>query len=451
MKMIMFAVAAMLALTLAAVVNLFAYATGIGKPAGRKIELYGKAFAEIFRAHLQNYMSNTGMQMGVLTLNGLIPTIYEAMDVVSRELIGFIPAVSRDSSAERAAVNEVVMSPVVGALPAEDLQAAAYAAMAPDRAIGNVQMTIQKARSVPFGITGEESKGLQNAGTLGTINRDSIVQAFRTLTNEVETDLAALHIYASRAYGSASQTPFGTASDLSDFAQSRKILDDNGVPQADLHMVLGSSAVANIRGKQSGLFRVNEAGSDDLLRRGALGQVEGFDLHNSSQVKKSVPVGTATGATTNATGYAVGATVITIASAGTGNVIAGDILTVAGDTEKYVIVSGDTDVSNGGTLTIAEPGLQKAIPAAATALTLVAATTRNMFFHRSAIQLATRAPAMPEGGDSADDVVLITDPYSGLTYEFCLYRGKRSIRWEVNLAWGVKAIAPRHIGLLIGA
>lgn len=451
MKMIIFAVAALFALALAPMVNLFADVTGTGRPAARKIELYGKAFAEIMRAHLQNYMSNTGMQLGILTLNGLIPTIYEAMDTVSRELVGFIPAVSRDSTAAQAAVGQVVMSPVVGALPAEDLVAAAYADVAPSRAIGNVQMTITKARSVPFGITGEETRGLQSSGTLGTINRDSIVQAFRTLTNEVETDLAALHVNASRAYGTYNVAPFGIAADLSDFAQARKILDDNGVPQSDLHMVLGSSAVANIRGKQSGLFKVNEAGSDDLLRRGALGDVEGFDLHNSGQVKKAVTTGTAVAATTNATGYAAGATVITLAAVGTGSVIAGDILMVAGDTEKYVIVSGDADVSNGGTIVIAEPGLQKAIPAAATALTIVAATTRNMFFHRSAIQLATRAPAMPEGGDSADDVVLITDPYSGITYEFCLYRGKRSVRWEVNLAWGVKAVAPRHMGILIGA
>jgi hypothetical protein len=450
MKMILFAVAALLVLALAPVAKLFAEVTGVGGPAAQKVELYGKAFAEIARAHLQNHMSASGMQLGILTLNGLIPTIYEAMDTVSRELVGFIPAVSRDSSAERAAVGQVVTSPVVGPMVAEDLQAAAYADLAPSRSINNVQMTIQKARSVAFGITGEETRGLQSAGTLGTINRDSIVQAFRTLTNEVESDLAALHIYASRAYGTANIAPFGIAADLSDFAQSRKILDDNGAPQADLHMVLGSSAVANIRGKQSGLFKVNEAGSSDLLRRGALGEVEGFDLHNSGQVKKAVPAGTATSATTNNAGYAIGATVITIASAGTGNVVAGDILGVAGDTEKYVIVSGDTDVSNGGTITIAEPGLQKAIAPAATALTLVAATTRNMFFHRSAIQLAARAPAMPEGGDSADDVVLISDPYSGITYEFCLYRGKRSVRWEVNLAWGVKAIAPRHIGLLIG-
>lgn len=390
--------------------------------------------------------------MGTLTLTSLIPTIYNAMDVVSRELVGFIPAVSRDSKAERAALNETVMSPVVGAMTAEDLVAAAYAADTPNQTIGNVSMVIDKARSVPFGITGEESRGLRNAGTLDAINRDRIAQALRTLTNEVESDLASLHIYASRAYGTAGAAPFGTAADLSDFAQSRKILDDNGAPQSDLHMVLGSAATANIRGKQSGLFKVNEAGTDSLLRTGSISAdpVDGFYLHNSGQTKRAVTSGTAASATTNAAGYAVGATVITLASAGTGTIIAGDVVAFAGDTNKYVVASGDADVSNGGTFTLAEPGLMQAIPASATAITVSAASTRNMFFQRSAIQLATRAPAMPEGGDAADDVMLVTDPVSGITYEFCIYKQKRQVRYEVNLAWGKKMVAPRHCGILLG-
>lgn len=389
--------------------------------------------------------------MGTLTLTNLLPTIYNAMDVVSRELVGFIPAVSRDSTAERVALNGVITSPVVGPMAAEDLTAAAYAADTPNQTIGNVQMTISKARSVPFGITGEETKALQNAGTLGGINAQRIAQAIRTLTNEVEGDLAALHAKASRAYGTYNVTPFGTALDLSDFAQARMILDDNGAPQSDMHMVLGSTAVANIRGKQSGLFKVNEAGSEDLLRRGALGQVEGFDLHNSAQVKKAVATGTAAGATTNAAGYAVGATVITLAAAGTGSFIPGDIVTIAADGNKYLVAAGDASSADGGTITLAEPGLRQAIPAAATAITVVAATTRNMFFQRSAIQLATRAPAMPEGGDDADDVMMVTDPMSGLTYEFAVYKQKRQVRYEVNLCWGVQMIAPRHCGVLIGA
>ena len=74
-----------------------------------------------------------------------------------------------------------------------------------------------------------------------------------------------------------------------------------------------------------------------------------------------------------------------------------------------------------------------------------------VFFHRSAIQLATRAPAMPDGGDSADDVMIVTDPVSGVAFEFCVYKQKRQVRYEVNLAWGVKMVAPRHCGILIGA
>jgi hypothetical protein len=390
--------------------------------------------------------------MAILTLTGLIPDIYAAMDVVSRELVGFIPAVSRDSTAVRAALNEDITSPVVGPMTAEDLTVTNVAASAPAQTIGTVKMQITKARSVPFGITGEENKALNNAGTLGTINRDRIAQALRTLTNEVEADLAALHKYASRAYGTYNGTPFGTANDLTDFSGPRTILDDNGVPQSDLQMVLGSAAIGRIRGKQSGLFKVNEAGTDELLRRGIIGQVEGWDIHNSAQVVKSFAAGTNNGsATTNTAGYAVGATVLTLASAGTGTILAGDIITIAGDANLYLVASGDADVSDGGTITLAEPGLRQAIPTSAKAITTVAQTTRNMFFHRSAIQLATRAPAMPDGGDAADDVMIITDPVSGLAFEFCIYKQKRQVRYEVNLAWGVKAVAPRHIGLLIGA
>lgn len=388
--------------------------------------------------------------MAILTLTNLIPDIYEAMDIVARELVGYIPAVSRDSRAERAALNENVTTPVTPAMAAEDLTVTNIAATPPSQTIGYVQMTISKSRSVPFGITGEETKGLQNAGTLQSINRDRLAQAMRTLTNEIEADLAALHVSASRAYGTAATTPFGTAADFSDFAQARKILDDNGAPQSDLHMVLGTAAVANIRGKQSSLFKANEANSDTMLRTGALGEIEGWQIHTSAAVPRAVTAGTGASATTNTAGYAIGATTITLASAGTGTLIAGDSITFAGDTEKYVLVSGDTDVSNGGTFVLAEPGLRKALPASAVAITMVAASTRNLFLHRSAIQLATRSPAMPEGGDAADDVMLVTDPVSGLTYEFCVYRQKRQVRYEVNMAWGVKVIMPRYLGILLG-
>jgi len=55
------------------------------------------------------------------TLTNLIPDVYASLDVVSRELVGFIPAVQRDATTERAAVNQTVRSFVAPAVTASDI------------------------------------------------------------------------------------------------------------------------------------------------------------------------------------------------------------------------------------------------------------------------------------------------------------------------------------------
>lgn len=381
------------------------------------------------------------------TLTGLTTTIYNALDVVSRELVGFIPSVSSDMTYERAAVGQTVTSPVAPAATASDITPAVTPPNDGDQTIGKVDMTITKARRVPVRWNGEEKRALDNNGAAyNVILRDQFAQGMRALVNEVEADLAALHLKASRAYGSAGTTPF--ASSLGDTAQMRKILADNGAPMGDLQLVIDTGAGANMR-TLANLTKANEAADDNLLRRGVLLDLHGFAIRESAQVK-TVSAGTGASATTNASGYAVGDTTITLASAGTGAILAGDVITFAGDANKYVVVSGDADVSGGGAITIAAPGLRKTIPASATAITVVAASTRSMAFARSAIALATRAPALPEGGDSASDRMVITDPVSGLSFEISLYKQYRQIQYEIALAWGCAAVKSEHIGLLLG-
>lgn len=381
------------------------------------------------------------------TITNLIPDIYNAMDVVSRELVGFIPAVSMDATFERAAVGQTVRSPVAPAATATDITPNVTPPDDGDQTIGNVSMTITKARRVPVRWNGEQSRGLNNNGPgRSNIMRDQFAQAMRTLCNEVETDLGALHIYASRAYGTAGTTPFGTANDYTDASNVLKILKDNGAPKIDNQLVIDTASGANFLGKQAA---VNSAGTDSILRQGVILDVHGMAIRESAAVVSST-AGTGASATTDNAGYAVGSTVITLAVAGTGTIVAGDVITFAGDSNKYVVQSGDTDVSNGGTITLAAPGLRKAIAASATAITVVAAAARNMCFARSAIALATRAPALPEEGDSADDRQIVTDPRSGLSFEISMYKQYRQVQYEVALAWGVKAVKAEHIALLLG-
>ena len=381
------------------------------------------------------------------TINNLIPDIYNALDVVSRELVGFIPAVTTDMTYERAAVGQTVRSPVAPPASASDIAPAVTPPDDGDQTIGNVSMTISKARRVPVRWNGEQSLGLNNGGPgRANVMRDQFAQAMRTLCNEVETDLGALHVYASRAYGSAGSTPFATANDYTDASFVQKILKDNGATNMDHQLVLNTAAGATLRGKQSA---VNAAGTESILRQGVLVDMFGMPIRESAQVVTAA-AGTGASATTNAAGYAVGATVITLASAGTGTLLAGDVITFAGDSNKYVVASGDADVSNGGTITLAAPGLRQEIAASATNIPVVAASARNMCFARSAIALATRAPALPEEGDSAEDRQIVTDPRSGLSFEISMYKQYRQVQYEVALAWGVKAVKSEHIALLLG-
>jgi len=380
-------------------------------------------------------------------LDGLIPTIYNALDVVSRELVGFIPAVSSDMTFERAAKGQKVSSPVTTGATASDIEPDVTPPDDGDQTVGSIEMEITKARRVPIRWNGEEKRGLDNNGaSYNVILRDQFAQGMRTLVNEVESDLAGLHRFASRAVGTPGTTPF--ASNLSDTAQALKLLKDNGAPASDLQMVIDTTAGANMR-TLTQLNKANEANDDSLLRRGVLLDVHGFAIRESGQIKTSV-AGTAASATTNAAGYAVGTTEITLASAGTGAVLAGDSITFAGDPNKYIVVAGDTDVSGGGVIEIAKPGLRKAIPASAAAITVTAGAVRNMVFPRSAIALATRAPALPKQGDSAVDRTIITDPVSGLSFEVSVYAQYRQVQYEIALAWGCAAIKSEHIGILLG-
>jgi hypothetical protein len=410
-----------------------------------------KAIGHIAHAHLFNHMARTGLIAGANTLTGLIPTLYEALDVVSREQIGMIPAVSRNSSAARAALNETILIPIAPPGTMADNTPAVTAPNTGDSNIGNVSMTISKSKHIPIRWNGEEQKGMNNAGTYGGVLMNQFAQAFRTLGNAIEVDLATTaYQNASRAYGTAGTAPFGTAGDLSDIAQVRKILDDNGAPQTDLQLALGSSAIANLRGKQNVLFKVNEAGTADLLRKGIIGELEGMEIRNSNAIK-AIAKGTGAAYTSDTAGYAVGATAITLIT-GTGTVLAGDSVSFAGDTNKYGVATG---VAAPGVITLAAPGLLQAIPASAVAMTVGATATSNLAFSKSAIQLITRAPAMPIGPDGkamdmADDLLQITDPVTGITYDVAVYRQFMQMVYHVRLAWGTQAIKQNHIATLLG-
>jgi hypothetical protein len=380
------------------------------------------------------------------TLTGLIAIIYRAMNTISREMVGFIPSVYRNSEAEAAAKDQTIRYPIVATRAAADITPAATGPNPSGETVTYGDMTISKSRSVSFPWNGEEQVSLGNQVYADTLQQQ-FEQAMRTLTNEIEVDLAALYKYASRAYGTAGTSPFGT--NLAESAQILKILKDNGAPTTQLRGVIDTAAGAAMR-TLAQLTKANEAGSDDMRALGILLDLHGIQWRESGQITAHTP-GTAASYLADLTaGYAVGTKTFHV-DTGTGTFLAGDILTntkTARDSNKYVVATGFAGDGDGDVV-LAAPGIRKAWvnndPVA-----VGAAYTPNMVFDQNAIHLVSRLPAMPEGGDSAEDVLTVTDPISGLVFQVAVYRQYRQVSYEVAIAWGVKAVKVENIALLLG-
>jgi hypothetical protein len=377
------------------------------------------------------------------TLTGLIPTIYKALNKVMREQIGFIGSVYMDPSGDMVAKDQNITYPIVPTMAATDVAPAAVPTEPAGVTVGYGSMTISKVKKVPFVWKGEEAASL--GGLYDSVKQDQFSQAFRTLVNEVESDLfLCAKRGGSRAYGTAGSTPFGSAGVLTDVAETRKILVDNGAWTSDMHLVLNSTSGAKIRGIQSSLFKVNEAGDAALLRDGSLGSLEGFNLHESGQIVQHVK-GTGTGYVFNGS-HANGISSI-VAKTGSNPILYGDIVTFEDDTtNKYVV---NTGIAAPGTFVIGKPGNMGATQVDSKTITIGNSYTGNFAFERNAIHLLTRLPKLPMEGALGDHVT-VTDPFSGITFLVSTYPGYHEVIVEVALAWGTKSVNSEAIATLLG-
>lgn len=373
------------------------------------------------------------------TLTSLAPTLFSAAKLVANEPFGVVGAINTQFDDKGVAKGDNVSVDVAPVRSASDFTPAATTSTGGNATASKIDVTITKSRKVDWHLTGEQQRSLENA----TISQDwvqqLIAQGMRTLRNEAEVDAAlAVKIGASRAYGTAGTTPFG--SDLTALTNARKILVDNGAPKADMQMVFDTSAGLNLRNLGI-LQNAYQAGGDQERRTGEFLPQMGFRLSESAGIGLHTK-GTGTSyQVNNASGYAIGDTTIAV-DTGSGTILAGDVITFAGDSNKYVV----TSALSGGSLTIGAPGLRAAL-ADNTALTVGNNYTANLAFERASVVGVLRPPIMPPNPTISQ--MLVSDQF-GMTYlmlDIAQY-GQRT--WELHLAWGFKSINGEFSSILLG-
>lgn len=385
------------------------------------------------------------------TLTNLAADIYKAADVVGRELVGFIPAVTINGDATTSAAKGDTIRAAFTRTPTVSTTYTPSMTIpeGTDQTVDNKTMTLDTFANVQIPWTGEDIKHVNNGSGFETIYGDQIKQAMRAITNSIESAVgSAAYVASSRAFGTAGTTPF--ASNFNDIAEVRQILVDNGCPfDGNTSLVINSLAGTNLR-QLAQLQKANEGGGTDMLRQGTLLDLQGFMMRESAGVA-SHTAGAGVGADiNNGSGEAIGQTTLTFdgMTVNTTGIKAGDVITGAADAiNKYIVGTGST--ATGGDIVINSPGLRVAV-ADAVELTIGASYTANLAFHRSAIELGCRPIAVPNGGDAATDMMTVQDPHSGLVYTIAVYKGYKKTMIEIGALYGVKAWKSDHIATLLG-
>lgn len=376
-------------------------------------------------------------------LTDLAADIYKAADIVGREAVGFIPSVTINSGSEQAAQGDTVRA-------AFTRESTVNTSVTPsmtipegdDQTVDNKTLVLDQIANVQIPWTGEDIKHVNNGSGFETLYGDQIAQAMRGITNAIESHVATIAYQgASRAVGTAGTTPF--ASNFDTVAEARQILFDNGMPVNDgrTSLIVNSSAGTNLRNLAQ-LQKVNEAGSSSLLRQGELLNLQGAMLKESAQVVAHTK-GTGTSYQLSAAG-SIGDTTIS-ADTGSGTIIAGDVVTFAGTSDKYVV----NTALGGGSFTIGGPGL-RAAEADNDAITVGNSFAANVMLHQSAVELAVRPLENPFGGDAAEDMMIVQDPHSGLVYQISVYKGYKKAMIDVTVLYKAKAWKEDAIALLLG-
>lgn len=311
-----------------------------------------------------------------------------------------------------------------------------------DLATETVNVTLDGWKEVKFELTDKELSFTQER-----IIEDHIRPAARALASDVDTSLAALYKDIPWYHDVASATNAA----VSDLTSTRQVLFDNKVPLVDperVHLMV-DGAIENELLQLTAFSQQQGAGDAGVnaQMRGNLGMKFGMNLFANQNVQANT-AGSVTASTPAVNGAIAkgGTTMVVDDTTLTGTVAVGDIIELAGTTQKYVVLSAATASSNSITFTFGVPGRGPGALAAIadnTGVTFKQTGTigSGLAFHRNAFGLVV-APLSQLGDGAGARIAVATDPFTGLSLRSRFYYDgdNSAVKVALDILYGVKTL-----------
>lgn len=364
-------------------------------------------------------------------LSNIMPKILARGLLALRELAVMPRLVNGDYSSEAAQFGDTIDVPIPSAIAVGDVTPSNTPPTAVDNTPTKVQISLNKWKKAAFHLTDKQLIEVDRNAHFIPMETSEAVKA---IANQVNSDIHAEYKGVYGYVGTAAVTPFATT--VAAATDARKTLNKQLAPRDNRRGVLNFDAEANALALAQ-FSDAEKVGSSTVKIRGEIGEKYGIDWVADDGVTTHT-AGTGTGyLVNNGAGYAAGIKTVTT-DTGSGTVLAGDIITFAGHTQTYAVVSS----VGGGTVTSItfEPGLAVAV-ADNVAITLKATHVVNLAFHRDAIAFANRPLVSAVGElELGSKIMSMTDPQTGLSLRLEISRQYKQTVWELDMLYGAKLV-----------
>jgi len=362
------------------------------------------------------------------TLTTVIPQLLAQGMIALRQQSIMARLVNRGFDAIAGEKGSTIDIPIPSAVAVNDVTAAATPPATADQTPTKASITMNKWKEAAFNLS---DKDMQEAMD-GFIPMQAS-EAVKALANQIDSDIMDLYIKVYGYAGTAAITPFGT--DLSTYLLARKAMADQLAPMDPRYVVLDPTAEANalgLRAFQDASFRGEATGiinGQIGMKLGALWLMDqNVKTHTAGTVAASFIV-------KSATAHILGLKTLTTTTGGTAALVEGDVLSIAGHTQTYVVTAAASRSGGGDMPVYVEPGLKKAL-VGDEVITIKDTHTVNMLFHRDAFALAMR-PFQGADPMNIGTFQTIIDPVSGLVLRLEVSREYKRTRFAYDVLYGV--------------
>lgn len=374
------------------------------------------------------------------TITNVTPQLLAQGLLALREQAIFPRLVNRSYDTMAARKGNVINIPIPSAITARAITPSVTMNSNVDSSPTVAYVTLNQFYEAPFQLSDTDQLSVMD----GFIPMEAS-EAVKALCNTIDAYIWGKHVKFYGASGTAGTTPFASAITVA--LTARKLLNQQLAPMDNRRVALDPAAESNALGL-SNILQFDQRGDQQGIINGTIGTKLGMAWYMDQNIT-TYTVGTAW-----ATGYSIatggatsGATSITmINSTASGTVNVGDIFTLAGDTQQYVITSVAAVTATTNVTFYVYPALASTYASGAAATVVGTSYTANLVFHRDAFAFASR-PLMDIGG-VGNMITSAVDRVSGVALRLEVSRQYKQTTFSYDALWGADVVR-RELGVKI--